>query len=206
MRKAAAKLFGLAIAVSAIFVSVNAAESSALVKYKITDENSIDKSLTGVDGDPDKGRALSINRKKGNCLACHVMPIPEQQFHGNIGPELHGVGERYSKGEIRLRIVNPKVVNSDTIMPAFYRNSGFTRTHKKFRGKTILSAQEVEDILSYVAMIGENYKVRSGDTLSQIAQSNKASLRNILVLNPALKGNPDKLNVGQEIVMPAGSN
>ncbi len=55
-------------------------------------------------------------------------------------------------------------------------------------------------------MIGENYKVRSGDTLSQIAQSNKASLSNILVLNPALKGNPDKLNVGQKIVMPARSN
>ena len=92
----------------------------------------------------------SINRKKGNCLACHQMPIPEQPFHGNIGPELVDVGANYSAGELRLRLVNSKVINEDTIMPAFYRNDGYNRVLKKFKGKTILSAQEVEDIIAYL--------------------------------------------------------
>ena len=120
------------------FVGVSVANSAGLVKYEIKDDESIENSLTGTSGNPIKGRVLSVNRKKGNCLACHQMPIPEQSFHGNIGPSLVGAGERYSIGELRLRVVNPKIVNEDTIMPAFYRNSGFTRTLKKFAGKTIL--------------------------------------------------------------------
>ena len=201
-----AKLSGFLFMLSVIAVSIDTAESAALVEYKVINESSIDESLTGVNGDPEKGRALSINRKKGNCLACHQMPIPEQSFHGNIGPELHGVGDRYSMGELRLRIVNPKVFNDETIMPAFYKNTGFNRIHKKFAGKTILSAQEIEDIVAYVSMLGENYSVRSGDTLSQIAQSNKTSMKTLVLLNPVLKENPNKLNVGQKIVLPAGSN
>jgi sulfur-oxidizing protein SoxX len=78
------------------------------------------------------------------------MPIPEQAFHGNIGPDLKGISSRYSEGELRLRIVNPKVLNSETIMPAFYKADGFNRVMKKFVGKTIITAQEVEDIVAYL--------------------------------------------------------
>ncbi len=135
----------------ALSLAVNGdAAAAKLVKYKIVDETSIPKSLTGKPGDAKKGRALAINRKKGNCLACHAMPIPEQPFHGNIGTDLSGAGGRYSEGELRLRLVDSKVVNPDTIMPAFYKNTGFHRVLKKFKGKTILSAQEVEDIIAYV--------------------------------------------------------
>lgn len=137
-------MVGLAISGSAI------ADGAKLVKYQITDGSSISKSLTGKAGDAKKGRTLAIHRKKGNCLACHVMPIPEQAFHGNIGPDLAGVAGRYSEGEIRLRVVNPKVFNPDTIMPAFYHNAGFNRVLKKFKGKTIISAQDVEDIVAYL--------------------------------------------------------
>jgi L-cysteine S-thiosulfotransferase len=121
-----------------------------LVKYKVVDGTSIPKSLTGKAGDAKKGRKLAIHRKKGNCLACHKLPIPEQQFHGNIGPDLAGVAGRYSEGEMRLRLVDPKVVNDDTIMPSFYRNTGYTAVLKKFKGKTVISAQDVEDILAYL--------------------------------------------------------
>ena len=129
---------------------VDAAGAPKLSKYKIIDENSIPKSLTGKKGDPANGRKLAINRKKGNCLACHVMPIPEQSYHGKVGPDLNGVASRYDEGELRLRIVNPKVINEATIMPAFYRNDGFHRVLKKFNGKTIISAQDVEDIVAYL--------------------------------------------------------
>jgi len=131
-------------------VAVYAADPPKLVKYKIVDDSSIPLSLTGQNGDPVNGRKVAINRKKGNCLACHVMPIPEQQYHGEIGPELNGVAERYNEGELRLLIVNAKVINEGTLMPSFYRTHGYNRVHKKFKGKTILSAQEVEDIVAYL--------------------------------------------------------
>jgi len=121
-----------------------------LKPYIIVDEISIPKSLTGKAGDPANGRKLAINRKKGNCLACHSMPIPEQQFHGETAPSLYGVGKRLSEGELRMQLVNSKVTNPDTMMPSYYRTFGFNTPLKKFVGKTILSAQEVEDIVSYL--------------------------------------------------------
>ena len=121
-----------------------------LVPYTIVDDNSIPKSLTGKAGDPANGRKLAINRKKGNCLACHVMPIPEQQFHGETAPSLYGVGKRLSEGELRLQLVNSKVTNESTLMPSFYRTHGFNKTLKTFQGKSILEAQDVEDIVAYL--------------------------------------------------------
>jgi len=126
------------------------AQAEELVKFQIVGGDRIDESLTGQPGDPANGRKLAISRKLGNCLACHIMPIPEQAFHGEVGPDLTGVGANLSAGAIRLRIVNPKVVNSATIMPAFYRNDGLERVLKKFQGKTMLSAQQVEDVVAYL--------------------------------------------------------
>lgn len=138
-------------------VSVTAAHSASvivrdpgLVPYTIVDDNSIPQSLTGKPGDPANGRKLAINRKKGNCLACHVMPIPEQQFHGETAPSLYGVGKRLSEGELRLQLVNAKITNDSTLMPSFYRTHGFNAVLKKFAGKSILEAQDVEDILAYL--------------------------------------------------------
>jgi sulfur-oxidizing protein SoxX len=144
--------FLLALAAAGMVAAMPAlAETkTALVKFEITDGASIQKSLTGKPGDPATGRALAINRKKGNCLACHIMPIPEQLFHGNIGPDLAGVASRYNAGELRLRLVDATVVNEDTIMPAFYRSANLHRVLKKFQGKTVLSTQEIEDILAYI--------------------------------------------------------
>lgn len=122
--------------------------------YKVVDDT-IPMSLTGSPGDPTNGRKVVISRKKGNCLACHQMPIPEQQFHGEISPDLSGVGNRYSEAELRMRVVNPKVFNEDTIMPAFYKNAGLHRVMKKFQGKTMLDAQEVEDVVAYLMTLKE---------------------------------------------------
>jgi sulfur-oxidizing protein SoxX len=127
-----------------------AGDATEMVMYDVVDESSIPQSLTGSPGDATKGRETAINRKKGNCLACHVMPIPEQPFHGLLGPDLTDVADRYTEGELRLRVVDPKVVNEDTIMPAFYKNDGLHRVLKKFKGKSILSAEDVEDIVAYL--------------------------------------------------------
>lgn len=126
--------------------------AAGTTKYEIKDD-AISASLTGKAGNVANGKKLAINRKKGNCLACHVMPIPEQAFHGNIGPDLNGVGSRYEVGELRLRVVDSKIVNEDTIMPAFYRDTGMNRVMKKFKGKSVLSAQDVEDIVAYLTTL-----------------------------------------------------
>lgn len=144
-------LAGFAIAFTSL-----AARASEVVAYEIVDEISIPDPLTDQPGDPVKGREVAIDRKKGNCLACHILPIPEQSFHGETGPDLNGVADRYEIGELRLRVVNPKVINPGTMMPAFYRSDGFHRVSKKFEGKTILSAQEVEDLLAYLMTLREN--------------------------------------------------
>ncbi len=145
----------IGFAAIALVLGGGAASAETLVAYKIVDEISIPEPLTDQPGDPVKGREVAINRKKGNCLACHNMPIPEQSFHGETGPDLNGVGGRYEIGELRLRVVNPKVINPDTMMPAYYRADGYHRVAKKFQGKTILSAQEVEDLLAYLMTLKE---------------------------------------------------
>ena len=149
-------LLGVTIlAIASMLAPANAA-AEELVNFKIVNGSSIPDSLTGKAGDPVKGRETAIHRKKGNCLACHVMPVPEQPFHGDVGPDLSEAGGNLSEGEIRLRVVDSKVLNPDTIMPAFYRNDGFERVLKKFQGKTMLSAQQVEDIVAYVMTLKGN--------------------------------------------------
>ena len=130
-------------------LSTNAIAAEKMMMKYVVKDGAIAKSLTGKPGNAANGRKLAINRKLGNCLACHVMPIHEQTFHGLVGPDLNGVASRRSAGEVRLLIVNPKLANPDTIMPAFYRKDGLHRVMKKFQGKTMLSAEQVEDLVAY---------------------------------------------------------
>ena len=124
--------------------------SAGAIKLAVKDD-AIAKSLSGKKGNAKNGRKLAVNRKKGNCLACHVITkLKENPFHGNIGPSLDGVAGRYKEGELRLRVADAKLVNEDTIMPAYYRNTGFHRVMKKFQGKSVLSAQEVEDVVAFL--------------------------------------------------------
>ena len=124
------------------------AQAAELAQYSVVDET-IPASLTGKAGDAANGKKIVINRKKGNCLACHVMPIPEQQFHGKTGPDLMGAGERFDEATLRMRLVDSKVIHANTMMPSFYK-TGQHRVLKKFEGTTILSAQEVEDVVAYL--------------------------------------------------------
>jgi sulfur-oxidizing protein SoxX len=145
----AVPLLSFAVCVNAALAAGRVIKDHDLVPYTIVD-GAIPQSLTGKPGDPVAGRKIVINRKLGNCLGCHVMPIPEQPDHGTVGTDLHGVGSRWSEGELRLRIVNPKVINPATVMPAFYRVDGLRRVAKKFQGKPILTAQQVEDVVAYL--------------------------------------------------------
>ncbi len=121
------------------------------------DESVIAASLTGTAGDAENGRDVFANRKLGNCLACHVNgDLSEQLFHGEVGPPLDGVADRWEAGELRAIMVNSKVVFGDqTIMPSFYRLKNGARTAEKFQGKTILTAEQVEDVIAYLQTLKE---------------------------------------------------
>ena len=112
--------------------------------------DAIPESLTGAPGDPARGKAIVISRQTGLCLLCHSAPLPEEKFQGTIGPNLEGSGSRYSEGELRLRIVDSRRLNPDTIMPSYYRLDGLERVAPAFRGKTVLSAEQIEDVVAFL--------------------------------------------------------
>jgi sulfur-oxidizing protein SoxX len=112
--------------------------------------DAIPDSLTGALGDPARGKAIVTSRQTGLCLLCHSAPLPEEKFQGTIGPDLQGSGSRYSEGELRLRIVDSHRLNPDTIMPSYYRLDGLERVAPAFRGKTVLSAEQIEDVVAFL--------------------------------------------------------
>ena len=101
-------------------------------------------------GDPARGRAIVVNRQVGLCLLCHSGPFPEEALMGDLAPSLQGVGRRLSEGQLRLRIVDSSRVNPQTIMPPYYRSSDLERVAAAYRGKPILSAQQVEDVVTFL--------------------------------------------------------
>lgn len=110
-------------------------------------------SLTGAKGDPQRGRAIVANRQIGLCLLCHSGPFPEERFQGNLAPDLRGAGSRLTEGEIRLRLVDPARANPRTIMPAYYKTDGLTRVSPSYRGKPVLSAEQIEDVVAYLVTL-----------------------------------------------------
>lgn len=131
----------------------NAADKAVAAKAAVMTE--MKDPLTGKPGDPAAGKKAFTNQRQGNCLACHAVSslAQEEQFHGEIGPSLDGVAGRYSVAEMRLRLVDPKAINPATIMPSFYKKTGLHRVAERFRGKTMMEAQQVEDVLAYLGTL-----------------------------------------------------
>jgi L-cysteine S-thiosulfotransferase len=115
--------------------------------------DAIAASLTGTQGDPARGRAIVTNRQVGLCLLCHSGPFPEERLQGNMAPDLAGAGARWSEGQLRLRIVDAGRLNPDTIMPPYYRIDGLHRVAPPFRGKPVLSAEQIEDVVAFLATL-----------------------------------------------------
>lgn len=113
--------------------------------------------LTAEPGNAERGREWFQNRKLGNCLACHQNDeLAEQPFHGEVGPELNGVADRYSTAALRGIVVNSKIaLSEETMMPSFYRKKNGARPAKDFKDKSILTAQQVEDVVAYLLTLKE---------------------------------------------------
>ena len=153
-RKCLVRSFGAGLAVCAgICLSSGAcAQVPGLVPYAI-EGDAIPASLTGAPGDPVRGRAIVLNRQAGLCLLCHSGPFPEERFQGNLAPDLAGAGARSSEGQLRLRIVDASRLNPATIMPSYYRTEGLTRVAPNWRGKPVLSAEQIEDVVAFLVTL-----------------------------------------------------
>jgi sulfur-oxidizing protein SoxX len=110
--------------------------------------------LCGLTGDAQRGSEIVTDSYRGNCLACHQLPIPGIEAYGTIGPPLTGIAARLSVPMIRLRVVDTRHINPMSIMPGFYRDPRLiNRPGKDYRGRTFLSAQQVEDVIAYMATL-----------------------------------------------------
>ena len=132
----------------------SAASADDLRPYSIVGTG-IPDSLTGAPGDPARGQKIVVNRQLGLCLLCHSGPFPEEKFQGNLAPSLAGAGARWTAAELRLRIVDAGRLNPDTIMPSYYRTEGLARVAPAVAGKPLLTAEQIEDVVAYLATLKE---------------------------------------------------
>ena len=109
--------------------------------------------LTGAPGDPAAGKKIVTDRQVGLCLLCHSGPFPEERFQGDLAPDLSGVGARLSAGQIRLRIVDASRLNPNTIMPPYLRTDNLQRVAPAYRGKTVLTPQQIEDVVAFLVTL-----------------------------------------------------
>lgn len=129
------------------------AAAQQLTPYTISGDG-VAQSLTGQPGDAARGRALVLARSS-TCILCHSGPFPEARFQGDLAPSLAGAGSRSTMPQLRLRLVDASRLNPATIMPSYYRIDGLTRVGSAWRDKPILSAEQIEDIVAYLATLRE---------------------------------------------------
>lgn len=125
------------------------AQAATAADY-VVENYAIATALTDQAGDPARGAEVMVDRELGNCLACHAVSLDEE-FFGTTGPSLVGVGARLTAAQLRLRVVDSKRVNPASMMPAYFRSEGLQRVLPEFAGKTILSAQQLEDVVAFLA-------------------------------------------------------
>jgi L-cysteine S-thiosulfotransferase len=128
-------------------------QAQTLRPYTVVGD-AIPQSLTGTPGDATRGRAL-VPERTSTCILCHSGPFPEAKFQGDLAPGLGGAGARWSEGQLRLRLVDASRLNPATIMPSYYRIDGLDRVGPSWRGKPILSAEQIEDMVAYLTTLRE---------------------------------------------------
>ncbi len=147
-----AVLIALACGIAAGGMEPAPAQSPTLRPYEVVGD-AVPVPLTGQPGDPVRGRAIVASRQAGLCLLCHAGPFPEEKFQGNLAPDLAGAGTRSTEGQLRLRLIDASRINPATIMPPYYRVDDLTRVAAAWRGKPLLTAEQIEDVVAFLASL-----------------------------------------------------
>jgi sulfur-oxidizing protein SoxX len=116
-------------------------------------DDAIDQPLTDVAGNAARGREIVVNRQVGLCLLCHTAGFAGEQSQGNLAPDLAGAGARWSAAQLRLRLVDSRRLNPQTIMPSYYRSDALVRVGANWQGKPVLSAQQIEDVVAFLGTL-----------------------------------------------------
>ena len=83
-----------------------------------------------------QGKEIAFDRKKGNCLACHM--IDDGSLPGTTGPPLIAMKQRYPElGSLVSQISNPLLKNPNSLMPPFGLHN-------------ILNEEEIQIIAEYI--------------------------------------------------------
>lgn len=142
--------------------AVVTAQSISTADVAYDEYGSIEASLTGTAGDPEAGAKIMQTKSQGNCVACHQTSTLEAAFQGNIGPSLDGAGDRWDVAQLRGIVADAKMTFPESMMPSFYKDSGYIRVGNAFTGKaagdeltTLLTAQQIEDVVAYLATLKE---------------------------------------------------
>jgi L-cysteine S-thiosulfotransferase len=95
-----------------------------------------------ADNDVDAGRKLAMDKKMGNCIACHAIPSdPKVEAAGNIGPPFVAMKERFpDRAKLRAQIWDSTAAKPDSVMPPFGRNK-------------ILTEQQIDQVTDYIETI-----------------------------------------------------
>lgn len=138
----------------ALLLLAGPASGQGMVPFVVTGD-AVEAPLAGLAGDATRGARIVRNRETANCLICHTIPDPSEPFMGEVGPPLAGVGSRLTPGQIRLRLVDPTLVNPAAAMPAYHRVERLAHVEERYRGRPVLSAQEIEDVVAYLSALKE---------------------------------------------------
>ncbi len=125
---------------------------TSIASYEVVGD-AIPAPLAGLTGEPKRGRKIVLDRETGNCLICHQIPATGEPSQGDLAPTLAGVGGRLTVGQLRYRLVDQSQLNPSTMMPPYHRIDRLTRVAPRFRGKPVLSAQEIEDVVAWLSTL-----------------------------------------------------
>lgn len=152
LRPLAAPSLMMLAGAAAVATAPACAQGTALRPYEVVGD-AIPAPLSDKPGDPLRGRAIVANRQVGLCLLCHAGPFTEEKFQGDLAPDLAGSGSRWTPGQLRLRVVDASRINPATIMPPYYRVDGLARVASTWRGQPVLTAEQIEDVVAFLATL-----------------------------------------------------
>ena len=141
----------LAISLSGVIATAHAV-AAPMPAYRVVD-GGIAVALTELPGDATRGRDIATNRQVGMCQLCHQVPASNDRFQGDIATSLAGAGARWTVPQLRLRIVDSRRVNEDSVMPAYFKTDGLSRVAGAWRDRPILNAQQVEDVVAWLGSL-----------------------------------------------------
>jgi sulfur-oxidizing protein SoxX len=126
------------------------AAEAALLPFQAAGD-AVPEALGGLKGDAIRGEEIVRDRRAGNCLICHRLPLKDEPFQGEIGPDLTGIGTRLSAAQIRLRLIDGSLINPQTLMPPYYRVANLNNVDPDYAERPGLTAQQLEDVTAYLA-------------------------------------------------------